>query len=271
LYLGETEAFYRAWEARLGTSFYHPVELEHVIHNSGETNDWISNSEKPYLKDHLGPINKTPLPEIAAPHGRAEVKGIFWCNTQEFIESWKINLRKNDLLIEDQWESGLNIDSKGLIFCNGHLLRESHPHLSAAFSPTKGELMVIKADKLPEDRILHAGVFALPLGEGLFKIGASYSHQDLTENTSPSGLEFLKSKLEVFYKGEYEIIDHQAGVRPNIKDRKPLMGRISESEWTFNGLGSRGVLMGPYLSKHFVDHLIHDSPLKPEWDLKRFI
>lgn len=263
--------FYKKWEEKLDTRFFHSVALEHIFHSAGEINDWQSNSEKPHLKNHLGCIHQDSLPNIHAPHGRASVEGIFWLDTVKFIESWKSFLREQSLLIETDWHTFAFPKQAQRIYCNGYLLQHSHPNLAEAFQSTKGEVMRIAAPELPEDRILHAGVFTLPLGDGEFKVGATYSHKELNQEITEDGLAFLKSKLEVFYKGPYTVLEQWAGVRPNIKDRKPLMGRISESEWTFNGLGSRGVLMAPYLSAHFLEHLLNDAPLAPHWDVKRFI
>ncbi len=270
LYMEEAPRFYPEMEELLQTKFYHPVRLEHIFHKAGEVNDWQSNGEKPHLKNHLGPIFNDALPSITAPHGRGQVKGIFWLDTVAFIESWKSFLRKHDLLIEQKWTADTLGENSTKIFCNGQLLRASHPHLADAFSPTKGEVMLIEASSLPEDRILHAGVFCLPLGNKIFKVGATYSHRELNQETTANGLDFLKTKLEAFYTGEYRVIEQLAGLRPNIKDRKPLMGRISASDWTFNGFGSRGVLMGPYLSQHFCNHLLNGEALSPQWDLNRF-
>lgn len=270
-YLPSAEAFYQQWQASFEQPFFHPVKLEHIFHQAGEGNDWEANSLKPHLAHHLGAIQNEELPHIASPHGRALVNGVFWMDTFAFLHERRAQLKHSKRLIETSFEE-FDFPPKALkIFCNGHLLRETHPQLASAFTPTKGEVMIIKAPHLPEDRMLHAGVFTLPLGGQTFKIGATYNHHELSENPSINGLEFLKEKLEVFYQGPYEVLEQKAGVRPNIKDRKPLMGQVNEAEYVFNGMGSRGVLMAPYLSAHFLQFLLEGKELNPAWDLKRFI
>jgi len=39
----------------------------------------------------------------------------------------------------------------------------------------------------------------------------------------------------------------------------------------FNGLGSKGVILAPYFSKHLIDHLVDATPLIKEVDIKRNI
>lgn len=270
-FLPSAEAFYSKWQQVFQTPFFHPVQLEHIFHKAGESNDWEANSLKPHLQDHLGKILKDELNHVLSPHGRAQVKGVFWMDTVAFLKERREQLEQSGrLIIQDYEEYGFPADAIK-VFCNGHLLRESHPHIRVAFTPTKGEVMIIKAPGLPENRMLHAGVFTLPLGDQIFKVGATYAHHDLSEQTSQSGLDFLKEKLEVFYSGPYEVLEQKAGVRPNIKDRKPLMGQLDSLEYAFNGMGSRGVLMAPYLSDHFLNYLLKGEALHPAWDLKRFI
>ncbi|WP_421750578.1 NAD(P)/FAD-dependent oxidoreductase [Croceimicrobium sp.] len=272
LYLPAALDFYQRWESNLGLKFHHPIALDHVFHSAGEVNDWHVNAGKPRLKNHLAAIHPSTLPTVPAPHGLGRLEGVFWLDTVLFLNTWRKFLLDQGLLIEDEWPINSKADfPQPTLFCNGHLLRKSHPQISEAFAPTKGEVMIIRADKLPEDRMLHAGVFTLPLGNKTFKVGASYAHDNLDEKISNKGLTFLKNKLEAFYQGPYEVLEQYAGVRPNIKDRKPLLGLIGESQYSFNGMGSRGVLMAPYLAQHFLDYLIRASPLKPEWDLQRFI
>ena len=55
---------------------------------------------------------------------------------------------------------------------------------------------------------------------------------------------------------------HFAGVRPTVKDRRPLVGTHSglNSIHILNGLGTRGVMLGPYLANQlFQQILVLDS------------
>jgi len=272
IFLPAALEFYQKWESKLDVKFHFPIALDHVFHNAGEVNDWQANAEKPHLKNHLGKIHDSFMPSVPAPHGLGRLEGVFWLDTMVFLDRWRNFLKKEGLLIEEEWIANSEASNgQSIIYCNGHLLRHSHPQIADAFTPTKGEVLIIRAEDLPEDRMLHAGVFTLPLGNQTFKVGATYAHHNLDEHISAKGLDFLKSKLEAFYQGPYEVLEQYAGVRPNIKDRKPLMGHIGASQYTFNGMGSRGVLMAPFLAEHFMNYLIRASPINPKWDLQRFI
>lgn len=261
--------FYRQMEKDLSAKFLNPIPLYHLFQSTGEINDWQQNSTKPLLKDYLGPIHNEKIPLINNPCGYARVNGIFWVDTEIMIDNWREKLKQENLLIEDEF---LANDYRGYIhiYCSGHLLSENYPPIAKAFSKTKGQVMIIKSEKLSSAYGLHSSVFTLPIGNNRFKVGATYEHQNLNDEPDKEGLNRLQTDLEKFYKGPYTIVEHLAGVRPNIKDRKPLLGQITDQVYTFNGLGSRGILMAPYLSQHFINYLINDQALNPIWNLKRF-
>ena len=69
-----------------------------------------------------------------------------------------------------------------------------------------------------------------------------------------------------------EVVDQQAAIRPNVADRRPLLGRHPEHErlFLFNGMGSKGVMLAPYFAKQLVGHIYTNGPIEPEADLNRF-
>ena len=71
---------------------------------------------------------------------------------------------------------------------------------------------------------------------------------------------------------DFEVIEHVAGIRPTVKDRRPLVGRHPEYSniYVLNGLGTRGVMIAPYVAQELYNYIQHDIPLDPEIDIKRF-
>ena len=60
-------------------------------------------------------------------------------------------------------------------------------------------------------------------------------------------VEKLKKVIDVPYK----IIGQAAGIRPAVKDRRPLVGihKTHKNLAVLNGLGTRGVMIAPTLAK----------------------
>ncbi|MBQ0741403.1 FAD-binding oxidoreductase, partial [Aquimarina celericrescens] len=67
-------------------------------------------------------------------------------------------------------------------------------------------------------------VFIIPLGQDMYKVGATYNNEDKTSGKTLHAKEELQKKLERFLKVPYSVVDQVAGIRPTVKDRKPLIG-----------------------------------------------
>jgi glycine/D-amino acid oxidase-like deaminating enzyme len=67
-------------------------------------------------------------------------------------------------------------------------------------------------------------------------------------------------------------VNQVVGIRPTVKDRRPLVGvhRKHKSILVLNGLGTRGVMIGPYAAKALYDFVEHHQPLDLEIDINRF-
>ena len=82
----------------------------------------------------------------------------------------------------------------------------------------------------------------------------------------------LIEKLNNILTVPYDVVDHKAGIRPTVSDRKPLIGFHPEhpSVGIFNGMGTKSVMIAPYFAKQFADHLVHNKPLDALADVQRF-
>ncbi|PCH72448.1 MAG: FAD-dependent oxidoreductase, partial [Flavobacteriaceae bacterium] len=111
----------------------------------------------------------------------------------------------------------------------------------------KGELITILAPELKVDYLIKASVFVMPIGDDLYKVGATFNWKDKTNAPTLAGKEELLMKLDLFLNCPYKIIEHVAGIRPTVKDRRPLVGVHPDySRYAIlNGLGTRGVMIAP--------------------------
>ena len=71
----------------------------------------------------------------------------------------------------------------------------------------------------------------------------------------------------------YTIVEHVAGIRPTVKDRRPLLGKHPKYEKLaiLNGLGTRGVMLAPTMARSLYNHLENDKELDKVTDIKRFL
>jgi glycine oxidase len=281
------DKFYPEAEQLVGTKFYFKKQILKPFAEEQEKILWLKkcNEEigkylgKNIYDDYLNDIIYNPL-------GASEIIDAGNLDTKLFLNSFRDYFKKKDLLLEEKFDynsliisensvSYKNIQADKIIFCEGYMSLEN-PYFSwLPFKLTKGEIITIKLEEkysIPIDKVINKGVFILPLGNSTYKVGATYEWVDLSENPTEKGKSDLVDKLQKVIKIPFEIIDHQAGIRPTVNDRRPLIGMHPEhkSLGIFNGLGTKGVMLAPFFAKQFVDFLEHQLPLDKEADINRF-
>ena len=132
--------------------------------------------------------------------------------------------------------------------------------------------MVISAPEFQEENVIKSSVFTIPMGENKYLVGATYKWKDKTNLPTEESKNELLEKLATFLKCDFDIVDHVAGIRPTVVDRRPLVGRhpAYHNFYVLNGFGSRGVLIAPYASEQLFDHIEKSAVLDPEIDIQRF-
>jgi glycine/D-amino acid oxidase-like deaminating enzyme len=117
--------------------------------------------------------------------------------------------------------------------------------------------------------MVHRGVFVLPLGNDLFRVGATFKWDDVFAGPTDQARAWLLERLQALVQSPVEVVEHTAGVRPAARDRRPLLGITGAAQAVFNGLGSRGVLLAPWCAQHLAAHLLDGAVLDPEVDAAR--
>ena len=173
------------------------------------------------------------------------------------------------LRYSDDYYNGIE---ETIIYCEGFNAINNPYFNYLPFSPVKGELLDIKIHEINIQEIINQGAFVIPLGDDVYRLGATYSWHELDFIPTEQGRNELMGKYQKLMKPEMKIGSHRAGVRPATKDRRPFIGMHPEFEnvGIFNGLGSKGVSLAPYFAKQFVDFLVNDKELHPEVNINRF-
>ena len=138
--------------------------------------------------------------------------------------------------------------------------------------PTKGEVIKIHCPNLNLNTVLHTGVITVPLNDNIYHIGSTYDYKDLSEEPTKKALEKFQNKLESFNSFPYNVIEHLAAHRPSTRDRNPIIGPSVKNKNIFilNGLGSRGILLAPFLSKELLQHIYSNKSIDIDISNKRF-
>jgi glycine/D-amino acid oxidase-like deaminating enzyme len=136
---------------------------------------------------------------------------------------------------------------------------------------SRGELLTIAVSNLASGVILNRGHWILPLREGVAKLGATYDATDRREATASARATLLASARKML-SGEIEVLSQEVGLRMTTPDKHPVVGRHPEQSTIgiVNGLGSKGVLLAPYLAAQWIGHRQNKTPFDPNCDVRRF-
>ncbi|MCV2486445.1 FAD-binding oxidoreductase [Flavobacterium sp. SH_e] len=276
--------FYNQIEDKLKEKVNFKMPVLRKFFSIEEQNNWFAASDK----INLAPFLSTKLitqkyKSIDSPYDYGEVLHTGYVNTALLLDTYWKYLLQNDLLLEESFDSALiefldsgiqykNIQARHIIFAEGFGMHTNPFFNYLPLDGTKGELFIIKAPDLNLDVIVNTSVFILPLGEDLFKVGATYNWHDKTDTPTEEGKQELLDRIKEIITCDFEIIKHFGGVRPTVSDRRPLLGthEVYKSLHILNGLGTRGVMLGPAMAKALYDHIENDVPLDREADIKRF-
>jgi len=275
--------FYRDAEETLGDRFFQSEYLYRVHGTADERDNWLMLINEPGFDQLLGsPEETSKRPWLHQPFGGAKVNGAGFLDTEIFLDGMRSRFKNEGQLSELDFIPGKlelkedsvsyeGINASTIIFCEGYLGKENPWFGNLPFNPAKGELLIIKAPDLPEE-IFNGGVYGVPLGDGYFKVGSTYSWEFEDASPTDDGKAELKQRLEEVLAAHYEIVSHQAGIRPTVRDRRPLVGihPLYPQLAIFNGLGTKGVLLAPLLSKEFATSLVSGIDFNADYSIERF-
>tara|TARA_B110000046_G_scaffold36706_1_gene40050 strand:+ start:8680 stop:9741 length:1062 start_codon:yes stop_codon:yes gene_type:complete len=287
-FLNYNPSFYKSLDKYLGKQYHFTLPLKKLMSSKEEIAFWEHRYHKDdvcdYLYKNLKDVNQDLLPTENFKVGL--VKHSSWLNISELLMDFRKKLKDLNALQEGAFDFSelrphrhKNIEFGRIVFCEGARGKQNPLFNNLPFSLNKGQLITIQNRDLPSDSLLKKKVFILPTSKNHFKIGATYSWKwDTSSEEAEHEIEedktrLLKAHLEEMTVSNYKVIAVETGIRPSIKDRRPLIGAHPEKKgvYMFNGMGTRGCFMAPLLVEEFINHCERGSELNKEVNLNRFI
>jgi hypothetical protein len=276
--------FYKKLEKKLNTKLDYKIPVLRRFASIEEQNGWFEAADKPGLAYFLNTkLLQNTNSNIDAAFGYGEVKYTGRIDTKTLLEQYTSYLNESKLLMREAFSYDSlqvfddkiiykGITAKKIVFAEGFGLKSNPFFNYLPLNGTKGELLTIKAPLLREEMVIKSSVFIIPLGNDLYRIGATYKWKDKTNTPTEASKDELLEKLKTFLKCDFEIVKHVAGVRPTVADRRPLVGKHPKHKnvYVLNGFGSRGVMTGPYASKQLFYFIEKEESLNSEMDITRF-
>ncbi len=275
--------FYNHLEQKLKVTLDYKIPVLRRFTSYEEQNLWFESSDRrelaPYLSLKLL-ANKNPY--ISAPFGYGEVFKTGRVDTRVLLEAYTNYLETQNKFQKENFDythlqSGdileyENLKARKIVFTEGFEMHKNPFFDYLPLDGTKGEMLTIKAPQLQLKEILNASLFIIPMENDLYWVGATYDWRDKEYRLTTEGREEILGKLRKIISCPFEVVSHQAGIRPTVRDRKPLVGKhpVNENMFVFNGLGTRGVSIAPQTAAHLYNYIEKGIPLEKDIDITRY-
>jgi glycine oxidase len=280
--IGHALQVYQHLSAQLGANFIHPTDVYNCIATAKEANDFASKMVDNQFAQHIFETHAYQH-LLHQPFGSFGIKHSGWLDIPMLTTTVKYHLIAQGAYIaqkvaKDEVQStnvGVqyqHIRAKYAVWCNGSDMY-NWPMWQHAHRGTKGDTLTIRCGGLPEQDILKKGIYLVPLGNQLYKVGATYVRNATDGTPQAEEKQQLIDKLHNMLALPFEVLKHEAAIRPTTPDRKPIVGAIPNhiNQYILNGMGTKGVTYAPYFCRQLYMHIVNNHAIMPEVLATRFI
>lgn len=277
--------YYTKLCAHFEGDWLHMLPIHRIFPNQEAREMWAAKNTAPdyqhFLSD-IGDVKSSDTP-LRYPFGYGEVKQSGWLEINPLLDKIRAHYTAKKALFEADFNPvELNIQAesvswkdhtaKKIIFAEGSRLSLNPWFQWLPLKAAQGDVLTLQLPRLDLQAVYNAGFFILPLGNDQYRLGATYEWDILDPLPTASGKQELLDKLATVYSGPITILDHQAGIRPAVADRRPLLGQHPEHPAlaVFNGLGTKGVLLAPYFAQQMAGFLLGRNEIEAEVNINRF-
>lgn len=277
--------YFEEFEKICGQQLISQIPTYRIFKDTDEIRTWQKKSKNrellKFISEEIITNNQT---DINSPLGYAEVRQTGRIKLEECLEAFKNYLTEKNQYINQRFDySKLKISDDGIqygdifaekiIFCEGYGVKDNPWFNELPVIGVKGEVLKIRTSTQVPKAIWKAFNFLMPIEDDICFTASTYDRDDLTPEPTEKGKQEILKHLEEIYKGSYSVIDHTAGIRPTVVDRRPLVGSHPKFKnmYILNGMGTRGTLLAPRMTEYLYDYIENGTPIDKEADVRRFL
>ena len=227
-----------------------------------------------------------PPEELNAPFGGFLMHDAARLRTGAYLRASREYFQRRQQVIETclpldsiQWQSHrvaiphLSLTASRLVFCEGFVGRDNPLFGHVVFEASRGDILTVRIPTAGLNRVVHKDLWLVPTATAeKFLAGSTYDADFTHTIPSEHARDDIAGRLRELIRLPFDIIDHQAAVRPIVKGRQPVIGALADCPEAviFNGLGSHGSLLAPGLARELVAHLFDSGgTLSADFDVNR--
>jgi len=246
---------YQSIEDKFGIKTFHEKNIVRVLFSIKEENLWLEKTSDPLVENYI--LDNQDLGkfknQIEEGTSIGEVTKTAQVNLNALLKNSKAYFKNNELIsfeefdyqkvtLNDGFVFYKNLKAQKIIFCEGQQGRKNPWFNHLPFEVAKGEVLLVKIEKVDFDKILKHKLFIVPKGNDIYWIGSTYDWDSINDLPTEEAKQLLIFKLKKILKVPFKVLDHQAAIRPTTFDRRPFIGFHSEFPQLgiINGMGTKG-------------------------------
>ena len=129
-------------------------------------------------------------------------------------------------------------------------------------APSKGEVLLVRIQHAGFRKMYKDQIFIVHQYDDVYWVGSGYEWNMTDDLPTDKIYNKLKTELERILTVPFEILDHQAAIRPTMFSRRPIFKchPAIEGMYIFNGLGTKGSSIAPFAAKQFTRYILEKNP-----------
>lgn len=229
---------------------------------------------------------------VTGPAGVGRVHASGWVDVPTLLDGMERFLSDQGLLQDRAWSvaDGVPSGADAVVDCRGVGAAEELAQVGVTVNPNHGDVLTLSTPLTGPGTLdtaghnINNGKWLLPTevkeGRQWWRLGATYSWHRLKPTPNAMAAQELRDHMAKAFDDEgaealrtAQLESHQAGLRPASPDRRPTVGPWPgqpKGVLMLNGLGTRGVLVGPAMATHLVNWWLDGVELPPEIRAARF-
>jgi glycine/D-amino acid oxidase-like deaminating enzyme len=218
-------AFYRRLEQELGQPFYHAAPIFKLFASVEEQNAMLARSaDHPWGDFVAGLLTADPgLAGVQAPFGGAwlqhgghvSVRALLAALDAEGLRQgwlWRETFDWDQLVTTPAGASyDGRIQARHVICCEGAAAIHNPYFGWLPLTPNQGEVLDVECPGLSAAQVLNRGAYVVPVGEGQFRVGATYRWPPFADGPTGSGRAELSARLAAITDLPFAVTGQRAG------------------------------------------------------------
>ncbi len=288
--LQELKAYFQIPPFNPLQSYVHNFPIYRPFKEIAEYNKWTGRIDDPEYQHLTQFQEQSVLPEIIHNElGGIMITACGWLDTTHFLSGMqqllirrfnmdfvpeRVSFDQLDIPKRSLMTSTGKIEFDEIIFCEGYEGAQNpyFPHIQII--PNKGEVLRIVIPEVELPFVLSRKVYLIPDGNNQYVVGSTYYNTFAHPYPTEEGREEIERYLKKALKVPFKVLDHVAGIRPTTPNRRMILGTHPTMPYIhiFSGLGTKGVLQGPYGSLLLAEKLLgKEVSIPKEIQLERFM